>query len=410
MGTRISQLSELAVTGIADNILLALADSAGGTTYKATAANLAQAIGVRVVDTVAALEALTFTAGKVVYCIGNGGGFWLARSGNQSANITADTTGAVWRAPDSDATGASGAWQRVHDGDRYPITWAGAATSGTAAANATAINGLIAYLSGIGGGDAIVPIGTFSTNQIGMRDNCGLIGVDRENSVLTNADANSTSVIASNDNTTTILWGRVKNLRISKPNATGGAVVDLTSWQFFDVQDNWITSKSVLGTECIRMRGLFTAGPVFTTEGTYCRVSGNYMGLTAFGIRVGPNANSVRIYQNRVQPSVTNGFGFYFGTTGAGETAQAGYPNEVTLRENSVEFPGGAGVSNVRGVFLEAVCDTIAIRDMRFEGGALSDGLVVTSGATGYTIDKSLYASSLTGTKIVNGSAGFQVL
>ena len=41
-----------------------------------------------------------------------GGGTWAWRSGDQSANVTADTTGEGWAAPTSAPTGASGAWQK----------------------------------------------------------------------------------------------------------------------------------------------------------------------------------------------------------------------------------------------------------------------------------------------------------
>jgi hypothetical protein len=40
-------------------------------------------------------------------------GFFRWTTGNQSANVTADTKQGIWVAPDSDNTGASGAWQRV---------------------------------------------------------------------------------------------------------------------------------------------------------------------------------------------------------------------------------------------------------------------------------------------------------
>jgi hypothetical protein len=43
-----------------------------------------------------------------------GGGEWVFQTGDQSANVTADTGG--WVAPNSDPTGASGAWERQYDG------------------------------------------------------------------------------------------------------------------------------------------------------------------------------------------------------------------------------------------------------------------------------------------------------
>ena len=52
-----------------------------------------------------------------------GGGTWVWRSGNQSANITADTQSGVWAAPDTDSTGASGAWQRLCDPASVRLEW-----------------------------------------------------------------------------------------------------------------------------------------------------------------------------------------------------------------------------------------------------------------------------------------------
>lgn len=63
--------------------------------------------------------------------VGDGGHGWFAwRSGDQSANITADPGEGVWVPPDSDATGASGAWQRLVAGV-YRAEWFGAVGGGT---------------------------------------------------------------------------------------------------------------------------------------------------------------------------------------------------------------------------------------------------------------------------------------
>lgn len=280
--------------------------------------------------------------------------------------------------------------------------------SGNATANTTAINNAIQTANTLGGGIVRIPVGTYHVDQILMRPKVQLVGQNRGASELTNIGANSTSVITANDNTVSNLWMGVSHLKISKPNATGGTIIDMTSWQFSRVFANWITSKAILGTSCIWMKGLFTAGPVFTTEGTYNLVDHNYMGLCAFGVRLGPNANTCWLLHNRVQPGVTGGFGFYLGTTGAGETAQTGYPNQVVLDSNSVEFPGGLGVTGVRGIFLEAVCDDILIVNNRFEGGALSDAIYVTAGAVGFASGN--HYSGITGLRTNGISSKFQTL
>lgn len=77
-----------------------------------------------------ALKALTGASASIAYNVqyaaaagdGWGGAFeWL--STNQSANVTADPAEAIYVAPSSDPTGASGAWRRVRDGDYAKAAW-----------------------------------------------------------------------------------------------------------------------------------------------------------------------------------------------------------------------------------------------------------------------------------------------
>lgn len=74
-------------------------------------------------DDLAALKALTSRPPEVLIKTGKGAGVWSWTSGNQSANVTADPLEALWAAPDSAPTGASGAWQRVYDGYKNGKWW-----------------------------------------------------------------------------------------------------------------------------------------------------------------------------------------------------------------------------------------------------------------------------------------------
>jgi hypothetical protein len=56
-------------------------------------------------------------------------------TGDQSANVTADTASGIWVAPTSAPTGASGAWQRIVEGD-YFVDWFGTSADWGAAATA----------------------------------------------------------------------------------------------------------------------------------------------------------------------------------------------------------------------------------------------------------------------------------
>lgn len=69
-----------------------------------------------------------------------GGGIWIWRTGDQSANVTADTQSGIWAAPDSDSTGASGAWQRQWTG-RIQSQWYGCRSGVT---SNTALNAFLA--------------------------------------------------------------------------------------------------------------------------------------------------------------------------------------------------------------------------------------------------------------------------
>lgn len=89
------------------------------------------------VDTYSALKALEADGHEQAYVrgrssVGDGAhGVFVWRSGDQSANVTADPGEGVWVPPDSDATGASGAWERQVSGAAN-VLWFGAVGDGVA--------------------------------------------------------------------------------------------------------------------------------------------------------------------------------------------------------------------------------------------------------------------------------------
>ena len=84
-------------------------------------------------DLLADLEAVTDLSG-IRYVLGRSTvgdgyeGLFLFSSGNHTADVTADTSQAIWVAPSSDPTGASGAWKREHQS--IYLKWFGAAGDG----------------------------------------------------------------------------------------------------------------------------------------------------------------------------------------------------------------------------------------------------------------------------------------
>ncbi len=76
-------------------------------------------------ETIALLKAYQGPATGVLVTQDGRGGEFAWRSGDQSANVTADPREGVWVAPDSDPTGTSGAWQRFYK-DVVLAEWFGA--------------------------------------------------------------------------------------------------------------------------------------------------------------------------------------------------------------------------------------------------------------------------------------------
>lgn len=94
---------------------------------------------VRTASTLVALRAVT--GGGAVFLSGRdsagdgGGGEFVWRTGNQSAKVTSDPESGVWVAPDSDPTGASGAWQRQYSMWHVDPRWFGAKIDGATTDN-----------------------------------------------------------------------------------------------------------------------------------------------------------------------------------------------------------------------------------------------------------------------------------
>lgn len=102
-------------------------------------------------------------------------GIFTWRSGDQSVHITADPQEGVWVAPNSDTTGASGAWMRLYNGigldSGVNAAWFGLSESATAVDNSTALNAAISYSSAK---TVKIPNGTFSYSSLNNIKQSGL--------------------------------------------------------------------------------------------------------------------------------------------------------------------------------------------------------------------------------------------
>ncbi len=105
------------------------------------------ATAIKTVSTIAAMKALTAANYELVYLSDTDrSGEFIWSSANNAANVTADPANAIYVPPNSDATGASGAWVRVHD-DAVKVNWWGFSTSNAKADNNVAMNRFIAWFN-----------------------------------------------------------------------------------------------------------------------------------------------------------------------------------------------------------------------------------------------------------------------
>lgn len=177
----------------------------GGTTAQAAAQNLSVASQV---SSLAALKALSAPSGTQTVIIqyrntagDGGGGTWVWRSGDQSANVTADAQSGVWAAPSSATTGASGAWQRLYN-EKVNVKWFGAKGNG-ATNDATAIQAAINFVQSLGGGTLWFPYGTYLINSTLSVTK----GIKLEGEGEIGDSASSSGVLTG----TTIQWNSVSN-------------------------------------------------------------------------------------------------------------------------------------------------------------------------------------------------------
>lgn len=145
---------------------LTVRDAAGALIFNLDSVNqdinsLEQKIDQRIiyVGSVAELEGLSFSAGSSVYLTQDGlAGEFAFDASDLSAEVSADTEKAVYIAPSSDLTGASGAWVR-REVYSLNVRWFGGSESNTTAQNRSALQAAIALAEFMGGGFVDVPYG-----------------------------------------------------------------------------------------------------------------------------------------------------------------------------------------------------------------------------------------------------------
>lgn len=112
------------------------------------------------------------TSGDVVIVSGRtsaydgGGGTFEWVTGDQSANVSADTQKGIWVPPTSDTTGASGAWRRMVSNNTYFAAWWGVVGDAGTTDNATALQKCFDWVgSNDAGGIIFLPDGDIRFNS-----------------------------------------------------------------------------------------------------------------------------------------------------------------------------------------------------------------------------------------------------
>jgi hypothetical protein len=264
---------------------------------------------------------------------------------------------------------SSGAWFELAEAKVYPemfgaVSTTGATQSGTIqSANVTAFQNALDFAKQVYLRDTI---GRYDLNgRIAFKgDYYGIIGANQGMVQLNYTGTTSGFIYNNADTTTTRLWCRLENFRITAPSLTTAAdcVINWKSFQFGRIKNVWATASSSTGVIVLDMQAQWTV-----TECTYNIVEGCYFGLCAICVRIQDGANSNRIRDNRMQPSVSGGSGVAI----IGSAAER--VSDISITDNGFEFPGN--ISNGVNVFSGA--DGVYIRRNRFEG--LLSAIIVTS-------------------------------
>ncbi len=174
----------------------------------------------------------------------------------------------------------------------------------------------------------------------------------------------NTTAIANKNPTITLKWARIKELQFYAPNITVGWVINFKSMQLSKIENVWI-----MGSGKVNCSGINLSANWVQTECTYNIISGCYIGLVYHGIILTDGANNNTIFQNRIQPCVSGGYGIFAYST----TSNRISCNQVMA--NGFEYPGK--ISN--GIYLSAGVNGFYISGNRFE--QLNTGILTMPGA-----------------------------
>jgi len=330
------------------------------------------------VNDLSALKALTTTP-DAVYILyratkGDGGHGWFRwDSSDLSAEVASDTQNGIYVPPNSDTTGASGAWVRQYTGNAN-IAWFGATTA--SADNTTAIEGLLGWLPE--GGGMVVPEGSFKAQGL-VIDNQDLT-IECLGKLIPVDETDATPVITFGSSTTTATRLR-GNLRLDNPSYNDGSTLAVGALIRGMVESNFEFSSVegfLEGIQILPNRAASTGGVFAYNIITLGDIADNKISLHIAPVNAtnGYANESLFIGGRLNHAGVSGSYNILIEDTGSNK------PNALTFLKPT--FEGGFGYAKVNG-------SRCKILDARFETNDESgaDIFEITSGSNEVTVDSS---------------------
>jgi hypothetical protein len=257
------------------------------------------------------------------------GGTFIWRSGDQSANVTADPGEGVWVAPDSATTGASGAWQRLYDGP-VNVRWWGA-VGDEVTDDTTAIQNAIDYAWDASLHDVYFPGGTYLVTGLRVYSGTTYRGVSPVETIIkSNTDAGI--VVSANwdghngVNSPTGLMV-IRDLRIlgSNNSAHTSQVGVLVRDYYSKIMNVWVANSGSHGVEFTHL---------------------NSSSVSVSGTLVENHILNVELFNN-------NGYGLKFGSSGNAKLTDAHMHNLIVKASATSDY--GIFVGSGAGLYLDGV-------------------------------------------------------
>lgn len=307
-----------------------------------------------------ALKALDTARYNVAFVQGLSGGLFVWDSSDLSTEVAADTQEGIYV---SSGDGSSGAWVRYVD-KRYDPRWFGA-VGDNSTVNTDAIQGVVDYVAGIGGGEIEFLDGTYITENISVasQNNITFIGSKGAKVKISTDQTNGVFYVNGSDNIAFL------GLEIE---GTGSTTDPANGYSHHGIRVNNCDGLTVIGCKIHSMRG----GGLFMTLVDNVTVERNefYGNHFLADIEYGYAATDTlhqncRIVGNKCTSS--NAYGI----------AAQGIGRNLVIEGNNVSGKAGYGIMVYRyddgggGTWRDVVVANNLVEDVSFDGGGVYNGM-----------------------------------